>query len=115
MQIGDVIYTPWCDERGRVLDDGTVSRIGEERFRWTAAEPNLRWLLMNAAGLDVRVEDISQRMSGLALQGPMSAAILRHVSNADIDGLNYFRVTAGEIAGRHDRDLQDWIHGRPRL
>src|SRR5688572_23879222 len=38
---GQVIYTPWCDEDGRVLDDGTVSRLGEHVFRWTAAEPNL--------------------------------------------------------------------------
>jgi aminomethyltransferase len=100
MQVGQVIYTPWCDEHGRVLDDGTVSRIGEERFRWTAAEPNFRWLLKSALGLDVRVEDVSEQTSALALQGPMSAAILRHVSEADIDGLKYFRVTAGEIAGQ---------------
>src|SRR3954471_3562873 len=50
--VGQVIYTPWCDEDGRVIDDGTVSRLGEQVYRWTAAEPNLRWLTQNAAGLD---------------------------------------------------------------
>ncbi len=50
---GQVIYTPWCDEHGRVLDDGTVARLDENRFRWTAAEPNSRWIRQNASGLDV--------------------------------------------------------------
>ena len=44
MQPGQVIYTPWCNEHGQVVDDGTVSRLAEDRFRWTAAEPNLRWI-----------------------------------------------------------------------
>src|SRR5262245_4814428 len=42
LEIGQVVYTPWCDEQGKVIDDGTVSRLGEDRYRWTAADPNLR-------------------------------------------------------------------------
>ena len=51
--VGQVFYTPWCDEHGKVIDDGTVSRLGEQTFRWTAADPSLRWFRQNAAGLDV--------------------------------------------------------------
>src|SRR6185436_8788352 len=98
--VGQVIYTPWCDETGAVLDDGTVSRLAEDRFRWTAAEPNLRWISQQAGGLDVAIEDISETTAALALQGPTSAAVLRAVANADIDSLKYFRVTTGTIAGR---------------
>jgi aminomethyltransferase len=97
--VGQVIYTPWCDERGRVLDDGTVSRLGEDVYRWTAAEPNLRWFYRNAVGLDVAIEDISERVAALALQGPLSAQLLRRVTDVDVDGLRYFRVTRGRIAG----------------
>ena len=97
--VGQVIYTPWCDERGKVLDDGTVSRLGEDLYRWTAAEPNLRWFMQNAVGLQVEIEDISEKVAALALQGPMSARLLRQVAEADIDGLKYFRVTSGKIAG----------------
>jgi aminomethyltransferase len=82
-----------------VIDDGTVSRLGEQRFRWTAADPSLRWFRQNAAGLDVSIEDVSERVAALALQGPTSAALLGAVAAADIDGLKYFRVTTGEIAG----------------
>ena len=99
MSVGQVYYTPWCDERGKVIDDGTVSRLGEDRYRWTAADPSLRWFHQNALGMDVSIEDISERVAALALQGPTSAQVLRQVSDADIDGLKYFRVTRGTIAG----------------
>jgi aminomethyltransferase len=99
MQVGQVVYTPWCDEHGRVLDDGTVSKLGAQTFRWTAAEPNLRWLRQHSAGLDVSVDDISEQVAALAIQGPTSAALLRNVAHADIPSLKYFRVTSGTIAG----------------
>jgi aminomethyltransferase len=98
MEPGQVFYTPWCDEHGHVIDDGTVSRLSETRFRWTAAEPSLRWLRQNAGGLDVTIEDVSEAIAALALQGPTSAAVLRAVG-ADIDGLKYFRVKKASMAG----------------
>jgi aminomethyltransferase len=99
MAVGQVYYTPWCDERGKVIDDGTVSRLDEQVFRMTAADPSLRWLTLNAAGMDVHIEDISEEMAALALQGPTSARLLRAVAKADIETLKYFRVTRGTIAG----------------
>ncbi len=97
--VGHVIYTPWCDERGKTIDDGTVSRLDDNVYRWTAADPSLRWFRQNAVGLDVRIEDISERVASLALQGPTSGRLLRSVAEADIDGLKYFRVTSAKIAG----------------
>jgi len=104
MTSGQVWYTPWCDEAGKVIDDGTVSRLDEQLFRWTAADPSLRWLRLNAAGLDVDVEDISERTAALALQGPTSAQVLRAAADADIETLRYFRVTSGRI-GRVPVDI----------
>ena len=99
MAIGQVFYTPWCDEHGKVIDDGTVTRLSESTFRWTAADPSLRWFRQNAAGMNVAIEDVSEALAALALQGPTSARVLRAVSSADIDHLKYFRVTSGTIAG----------------
>jgi glycine cleavage system T protein (aminomethyltransferase) len=99
LAVGQVYYTPWCDEEGKVIDDGTVTRLAEQVYRWTAADPNLRWLTENAAGLEVRVEDITEQVAALALQGPTSARLLRQVSTAPIDDLRYFRATSGSIAG----------------
>lgn len=97
--VGQVIYTPWCDEQGKVIDDGTVSRLAEDRYRWTAADPSLRWLSQNAFGLDVAIEDISEQVAALALQGPTAGRLLAQVAEADIAALKYFRVTRGKIAG----------------
>ena len=99
MAVGQVFYTPWCDEHGKVIDDGTVSRLGEQTFRWTAADPSLRWFRQNAEGLRVEIEEISEQVAALALQGPTTARLLRTVTDADISKLKYFRVTSGTIAG----------------
>jgi aminomethyltransferase len=99
MAVGQVYYTPWCDERGKVIDDGTVSRLRDQTFRWTAADPNLRWFRQNAAGMKVTIEDISEEVAAVALQGPTSARLLRAAATADIDRLKYFRVIQGSIGG----------------
>jgi len=100
VKVGQVIYTPWCDEQGKVIDDGTVSRLKENTYRWTAADPSLRWFTQNAAGMDVHIEDISETTVALALQGPTSGRLLKSfVKDADIENLKYFRVTSGTLAG----------------
>ena len=99
MAVGQVYYTPGCDDDGKVIDDGTVTRTAEQAFRWTAADPSLRWLTQNASGLDVQVEDVSEQVAALALQGPTSAALLRQVSTANLAALRYFRATSGTIGG----------------
>jgi aminomethyltransferase len=100
VSVGQVIYTPWCDEHGKVIDDGTVSRLAENTYRWTAADPSLRWFTQNAAGMEVDIEDISETVAALALQGPTSGRLLRSVvPDADLENLKYFRVTSGTIAG----------------
>jgi len=99
MQVGQVVYTPWCDEHGKVIDDGTVSRLGEQTFRWTSADPSLRWFRQNATGMKAEVVDVSEAIAAVALQGPTSARLLRAVAKADVDHLKYFRVTGGTIAG----------------
>ena len=99
MAIGQVYYTPWCDEHGKVIDDGTVTRTDQSEYRWTAADPNLRWLSENASGLDVGIEDISESVAALALQGPTSRRLLQQVCDADLSTLKYFRAARGNIAG----------------
>jgi glycine cleavage system T protein (aminomethyltransferase) len=98
-KVGQVLYTPWCDARGKVIDDGTVSRLDETTFRMTSADPSIRWLHLNASGLDCTIEDVSERIAALSLQGPLSRVILEHASEQDLSGLKYFRLTAAKIRG----------------
>jgi aminomethyltransferase len=94
-----VIYCCWCDPEGKVIDDGTITRLAENEYRWTAADPSLRWFQQNALGLNVRIEDITEQVAALALQGPTSGRLLNAVAEADMTHLKYFRVTHGKIAG----------------
>jgi aminomethyltransferase len=96
---GQVIYCCWSDEHGKVIDDGTITRLDENRYRWTAAEPNLRWFHQNGLHMEVEIEDISEHTAALALQGPTSARLLKAVADADVSNLKYFRMTSGAIAG----------------
>jgi aminomethyltransferase len=99
MAVGQVAYTHWCDGAGKVIDDGTISRLAEDVYRWTAADPSLRWITTNSLGLDVRVEDISDRTAALALQGPTSRDILGACAQGDVAHLKYFRVMPSTILG----------------
>jgi glycine cleavage system T protein (aminomethyltransferase) len=99
--VDQVIYCCWCDEHGKVIDDGTITRLAENVYRWTAAEPNLRWFHQNAFGMDVKIEDISEATAALALQGPTSARLLRRICDGPFDRLKYFRVAHTQIVGVH--------------
>jgi aminomethyltransferase len=97
--VDQVIYCCWCDPEGKVIDDGTITRLGENEYRWTAADPSLRWFQQNSLGLDVHIEDISEKVAAVALQGPTSGKLLQAVAEANVSNLKYFRVTHGKIAG----------------
>ena len=99
LKVGGVVYTPWCDENGKVVDDGTIHRLDEDRYRWTAADPQLRWLRQNSAGLDVTFTDESEATAALALQGPLSRAVLEAATGESFADLGYFKRRASAIGG----------------
>ena len=99
LAVNQVYYTPWCDAAGKVIDDGTVSRLSETTYRLTSADSSLRWLHLNAAGMEAGIEDVSERLGTLSLQGPLARAILEQASPADFGALKYFRVVETTIRG----------------
>ena len=98
LQVDHVAYSPWCDEDGKVIDDGTITRLSEDSYRITAADPSERWFRMNATGLDVDVEDVSDQTAGLALQGRLSREVLEEASGQDWTDVRYFRRRRTQIA-----------------
>jgi len=102
LKAGQVMYTGWCDGHGKIMDDGTISCLGEGRYRLTSADPSYRWLHQNAFGLDVRIDDVSSIVAALALQGPLAREVLVRVcedaSNSSIANLKYFRVAPARIS-----------------
>jgi aminomethyltransferase len=99
MAVGQVAYTGWCDDEGRMLDDGTISRLADDKFRMTSAEPSLRWLGMNAIGMDVTITEVTDKIAALSLQGPKSRTILNRICKKSLDKLKYFRFAENTLAG----------------
>jgi aminomethyltransferase len=94
LKVGQVYYTPWCDAAGKVVDDGTLSRLAEATYRLTSADSSLRWLQMNSVGMEVSIDDVTSKVATLALQGPSARAILSQLTPVDLTKLKYFRVIA---------------------
>jgi len=64
LAVGRVTYCCWCDDAGKVVDDGTVTRWDRHHYRVTAAEPSLRWFERAVQGQAVTIEDSSARIAG---------------------------------------------------
>ncbi len=101
---GRVTYLCWCDARGKVLDDGTVTCWGEGRYRMTSADPSYSWLCKLARGFDVEIEDVSRRFCALAVQGPRSRALLIAACDTaqgaqELEKLGFFAALKVRLAG----------------
>lgn len=101
LKLGQVSYCCWCDEYGKLLDDGTVWHLEENTYRVTAAEPNLNWFHRNAHGFDVEIVNTTEQIAAVSLQGPNAREILKQVCDADVDNLKFFWLTKTTIDG-HD-------------
>ena len=97
--VGQALYGCLCENDGAVIQDGTVFRLGEDHFRFHLADPSLRWLILNAAVLEVSIQEVSEQIAGLALQGPNSVNILQRVIEGDIAKLRFFRLCPAKIDG----------------
>jgi aminomethyltransferase len=96
-QPGHAQYTLWCDDRGFVVEDGVVLRLGREEFLLTAAEPNLDYFERLLGRLDVAIEEVTDRWGVLAVQGPRARSLLEALT-PDVAALPYFGLTSTKIA-----------------
>jgi aminomethyltransferase len=87
---GKVAYCGWCDDRGHLIDDGTVFCLSETEFRLCTAERQLDWLLDSAVGFDVEITEITADVAALSVQGPTSCALLKSFGLVDIEHLKPF-------------------------
>ncbi len=99
LRVGRATYCCWCDEQGKVIDDGTIAHLSRGRYRVTSANPALRWFEINAEGMAVEITDTARQVAALALQGPNAARILRSVCGPEIDKLRFFGVSQTRIGG----------------
>lgn len=99
LEVGKVSYCCWCDDKGKVVDDGTVMRRAENEFFVTSADPCFSWFSRFMRGYKVELTEISDQVAGLALQGPTSRDILKQVCDADLDNLKFFTTRNANAGG----------------
>jgi aminomethyltransferase len=95
--VGQALYSCLCEDDGAVIQDGTVFRLRQDHFRFHLADPSLRWLKLNAVGMDVSIEEVSERIAALALQGPNALKILQQIVDVELGQLRFFRFTSGSV------------------
>ncbi|MDZ7645648.1 MAG: aminomethyltransferase family protein [Woeseiaceae bacterium] len=88
-----VAYTVWCTDEGRIIDDGTIFRLADDRFMLTCGSPSIAWLEKSTFGFtDVTVTDVSDTLAALSLQGPTSCAVLKRMGLEGIDTAKAFDI-----------------------
>jgi len=99
LKMGRVTYCCWCEENGKIVDDGTIMRLDENVFLVTSADPCYSWFTRFQRGYNVIINDVSEQIAALALQGPTSREILKNVCAADLDKLKFFGLSKTSIDG----------------
>ncbi len=88
-----VAYTVWCTDEGRIIDDGTVFKLADDRFMLVCGSPCTAWLEKSAWGFaDVSIRDVSDTLAALSLQGPTSCAVLRKLGLNGIENIKPFDI-----------------------
>lgn len=96
---GRGFYTVWCDDDGKVVDDGAVFHVAENHLRLTSTLPSLEWLIDNSSGFDATIEDVSEELVGIALQGPTSRELLQKLTSVDLSALKFWHCTDAIVSG----------------
>jgi aminomethyltransferase len=84
LRVNRVTYVLWCNDDGKVLDDGTIFRLSENEYRLCSQHHQLDWLLISSLGMDVTVTLETHDVAALTVQGPTSYSVL---TEAGVDGL----------------------------
>jgi aminomethyltransferase len=102
LKVGRVMYCVWCDDAGHLIDDGTVFRLSETEYRLCTAERQLDWLLASAIGFEsaanaVLIEEVTEQIAALAMQGPTSCAVLKSAGVAGVERLKPFEIGSFQV------------------
>jgi aminomethyltransferase len=98
-----VTYVCWCTDSGRVIDDGTIFRVSDDTYMLTCGSPCIAWLTRSAIGFNqVNINDVSDKLAALSLQGPTSCEVLKRLGLAEIEQLRPFAITYYDINGEQD-------------
>ena len=88
---GSVTYVVWCNDDGKMIDDGTLFQMGEQDYRLCSQHHQFDWLMISALGFDVQITVETHDVAALAIQGPTSCSVLNAAGFTRVDDLKPFR------------------------
>ena len=101
-----VTYVCWCTDEGRLVDDGTIFKLGENSFLLTCGSPSLAWLRKSSIGFnDLEIVDLTDDLAALSFQGPSTCEVLKEVGLSGIEHLKPFNIEHFHFAGRQGKSL----------
>lgn len=103
IQDGQILYSPMCYPDGGIVDDLLVYRYNEEHFyivvNASNADKDFAWMQEKAASFNVRLENRSNEVAQLALQGPLAEKILQKLTNVNLPEIKYYWFKHGDVDG----------------
>jgi aminomethyltransferase len=96
---GRVAYSVWCDDEGRLIDDGTVFCLARDEYRICTGERQLDWFEASALGFEVEIAEVTEEVAALAVQGPTSCALLRAAALSGVERLKPFEHARLTMSG----------------
>ncbi len=102
---GQAQYSCFPNGKGGIVDDLLVYHFGPEKYLLVVNASNIQkdwnWLVTQN-DLDVILENASDRISQLAVQGPKAIEVLQRLTEIDLSSVRYYTFTTGSIAGVDD-------------
>ena len=99
MKDNTVAYVIWCNEAGKVVDDGTVFCLNHNEFKICCAVKMQTWLKDSAEGFDLDINDVTDDIAALSVQGPTSCSVLKNYGATDLESLKPFESKDFTIDG----------------
>jgi glycine cleavage system T protein (aminomethyltransferase) len=98
MQVGQVRYGAFLDEDGNLVDDGTVYKVAEDHFWLMTNGMDLAGYFADSTkGMNVTIDYIAPLMPNLQVQGPRSRDVMSRLTDADVQGLGYYRFLPEQV------------------
>jgi aminomethyltransferase len=101
LQPGQIRYTPMCYPEGGIVDDLLVYRFEDHLTLVVNAsniEKDFDWVSSHVP-TGVQVEDVSEDLALIAVQGPRSEGFLQSHTDVDLTGIRYYEAVRGRVAG----------------
>ena len=102
LPLGKAQYTCFPNETGGIVDDLLVYHYEPEKYLLVVNASNIdkdwNWCVShNTVGAEL--ENASDRMAQLAIQGPKATEVLQRLTPVDLSSIPYYAFTTGEFAG----------------